>query len=60
MLLKIYIYFLRYNIKVKYFLLAKSKLNSIEAVSYEAVYDRRFYNCSDLKLDLYCYIDETL
>ena len=25
-----------------------------------AVYDRRIYNCSDLKLDLYCYIYETL
>ena len=23
-------------------------------------YDRRIYNCSDLKLDLYCYIYETL
>ena len=31
-------------------------------IGYECcvVKDRRIYNCSDLKLDLYCYIYETL
>ena len=29
-------------------------------MKHKAVYDRRIYNCSDLKLDLYCYIYETL
>ena len=33
------IYFLRYNIKVKYFLLAKSKLNSIETLISQAWID---------------------